>query len=66
MVESGKKAAAIIAKIGNLAEQGIKEVAIKVMRLSLMLSMDLDAIIAGTPHPDAITIGIKQRPDRPK
>ena len=61
-----KHEAKIIVMIGNFAEHGMKVVVIRPIRLSLMLSMVLLAIRAGTPQPVAITIGIKLRPDKPK
>ena len=61
-----KHEAKIMVMIGSLAEHGIKVVVIKPIRRSLMLSMVLFAIKAGTPQPVAITIGMKLRPDIPK
>ena len=47
--------------IGSFAEHGIKVVVIKPIRLSLILSIVLLAINAGTPQPVEITKGINLR-----
>ena len=58
-------APAISAIIGSFAPHGINVVVIIVILRSLSLSIVLDAIIPGTPHPLPINIGINDFPERP-
>ena len=58
--------AKIMVMIGSFAEHGINVVVISPILFSLILSMVAFAIRAGTPHPVAITRGIKFFPDRQK
>ena len=60
-----KKAPAIKAIIGSFAPQGIKVVVMIVILRSRSLSIVLDAITPGTPHPLPINIGMKDFPERP-
>ncbi len=62
---SGKKAPAIRAMISNLAEQGMKVAVIMVILRSRSFSMVRLDIIAGTPQPVEISMGIKDLPERP-
>ena len=58
-------APAIMAINGSFAPQGINVVVIIVMRRSRSFSMVLEAIMPGMPHPEPISIGIKDLPERP-
>ena len=60
-----KNADVIIKTISILAAQGINVARIIVILLSFSSSIVLHDIIAGTPQPVPITIGIKDFPDRP-
>ena len=51
--------------MGSFAPQGIMVVVMMVMRRSFSFSMVLVAMTAGTPQPDAISMGMKLLPDRP-
>ena len=51
--------------IGIFAPQGIMVVVMIVMRRSFSFSMVLVAMTAGTPQPEAMSIGMKDLPDRP-
>ncbi|CRH93795.1 Uncharacterised protein [Chlamydia trachomatis] len=61
----GKKAPEISAIIASLAEQGIKVAVMIVIFRSRSFSIVRLAIIAGTPQPVAISIGIKDLPESP-
>ena len=63
--EPGKKAPAKSAITGSFAPHGIKVQSIAVARRSLSFLMVRHAIIAGTPHPVPITIGITDFPESP-
>ena len=52
--------------MGSLAPQGIMVVVMMVIRRSFSFSMVLVAMTAGTPQPEAMSIGMKDLPDRPK
>ncbi len=52
--------------MGSLAPHGIIVVVMTVMRRSFSFSMVLVAITAGTPQPDAISMGMNDLPDSPK
>ena len=52
--------------MGIFAPQGIIVVVMMVMRRSFSFSMVFVAVTAGTPQPDATSIGMKLLPDRPK
>ena len=54
------------AMMGIFAPQGIIVVVMMVMRRSFSFSMVFVAVTAGTPQPDATSIGMKLLPDRPK
>lgn len=56
----------IKAMISSLAEQGMKVAVIMVMRRSRSFSIVRLDMMAGTPHPVAINMGIKDFPDKPK
>ena len=60
-----KIAPATMAMKGSLAPQGINVVVIIVILRSLSFSMVREAMIPGTPHPEPISIGMKDLPDRP-
>jgi len=60
-----KKAPAIKAIIGSFAPQGIKVVVMIVILRSRSLSIVLDAITPGTPHPLPISIGMNDFPESP-
>ena len=60
-----KNAPANIAMIGSLAPHGTKQVVMMVMRRSRSCSMVREAMTAGTPQPEPISIGMKDLPDRP-
>ena len=61
-----KNAPANKAMMGSFAEQGMKVVVITVMRRADSDSMVRLAIMAGTPQPVPMSIGMKVLPDRPK
>ena len=60
-----KIAPATMAMKGSLAPQGINVVVIIVILRSLSFSMVREAMMPGTPHPEPISIGMKDLPDRP-
>ena len=60
-----KNAPAISAMIGSLAPQGINVVVMIVIRRSRSFSIVREAITPGTPHPEPISIGMKDFPERP-
>ena len=51
--------------IGIFAPQGIMVVVMIVMRRSFSFSIVLVDMTAGTPQPEAMSIGMKDLPDRP-
>ena len=53
------------AMIGIFAPQGIMVVVMIVMRRSFSFSMVFVAMTAGTPQPEAMSIGMKDLPDSP-
>ena len=55
----------INAIIGSFAEHGMNVVVMIVIRRSLSCSMVRLAMMAGTPHPVPISIGMKLLPDNP-
>ena len=58
-------APAINPTIGILAPQGMKVVVMMVILRSRSFSIVLEAIIPGTPHPELISIGMNDFPERP-
>ena len=52
--------------MGIFAPHGIIVVVMMVMRRSISFSMVLVAMTAGTPQPEAMSIGMNDLPDRPK
>ena len=51
--------------MGILAPQGTKQVVMMVMRRSRSFSMVREAMTPGTPHPEPMSMGMKDLPDRP-
>ena len=62
----GKKHSVIIAMISVFAPQGRKVERMMVIRRSFSFSMVRAAMIAGTPQPVPMSIGMKDLPDSPK
>ena len=58
-------APAISAITGSLAPQGIKDVVMTVILLSLSFSMVREDMMAGTEQPVPMSKGMKDLPDRP-
>ena len=52
--------------MGIFAPHGIMVVVMTVMRRSRSFSIAFVAMTAGTPHPEAMSMGMKLLPDRPK
>src|SRR5574344_588921 len=63
--ESGKNVEVIIPIITDLAVHGMKVLSIIVIRRSASFSIVRAAIIAGTPQPVPIRMGMKDLPDKP-
>ena len=61
----GKKVLVIMAMMTVFAVQGIKVVSMIVILRSFSFSMVLVAMMAGTPQPVPIKIGMKDLPERP-